>query len=450
MKSEKSGLVPLCYRGMDPISEATTSLISYPSNAQEHVQEEATSSSPSWQFLHEDLIVEVLARLPFLSLIRCRRVCKKWNSVITSAGFSDHHQFTPKCVPVYFNAWDGTFTVYNSVLNSWYRHSLAFLQLQVYASSPALCESLSLAASGGGLLLFDTATFGQYFLCNPVTKKWRELKLPRKDWRGNHMPAPPWIRRGRLHQDVVSGRRMLVGIVCGNYDVNYKLVFAGLYAGSLWTTLVYDSRTFSWSRGARIPIEGTDCAFAGRSMCCNGFLYCLIRGDGGDLNHYRVMKYDLDQKIWRQFWIPRYFGPFLELLEHQESILLIVREPARTPLGSNTFYKLQEWNHDDATWLIVLEDLPSVVNGLGQPLCTKFVSGFHRCGHVGNGDLIYEVGFYREEQEKGWRVLLYHHAENYCFWLPDYDVDKRHASWHGWSKFPLGFYSFQPSLRLRV
>ncbi|WJX10398.1 hypothetical protein P8452_01128 [Trifolium repens] len=105
-----------------------------------------------WKKFPEDLFKDVLARLPFVTVIRFRTICHQWNNLITSQSFSHYRAQVSQSNPWFFLAFEDV--TYNATLpkNNYKAVYDPFMKRWIYPNTfeiPALPVS-----SAGGLSLF--------------------------------------------------------------------------------------------------------------------------------------------------------------------------------------------------------------------------------------------------------------------------------------------------------
>ncbi|TVT97989.1 hypothetical protein EJB05_56704, partial [Eragrostis curvula] len=177
--------------------------------------ESAVSTDAQQSHLAEDIVEEILLRLPAKSLLRCRAVCRAWRRVASAPRFLAAHARLRPAEPVlytYLDAprcdnrprYDDAVDIALDVLpvdnggEEACRRLIRYPKLWTTATtttttsrfiaiadveggqhrSKDMALHCLLLASCDGVLLFKKAR-GLYLLCNPVTRQWAEL--PRLD-----------------------------------------------------------------------------------------------------------------------------------------------------------------------------------------------------------------------------------------------------------------------------
>ena len=136
----------------------------------------------SFDELNEDLLEKVLAWLPAASFCRLRLVCKRWNSVATSATFKIACSQIP-----YRDPW---FLMVGQELNQSIVFDTSEWKWRSISHQNLLCRNTVPVASSGGLICFQTIS-GDFVVGNPVTGACRELPpaTPTRDTQTLHAVA---------------------------------------------------------------------------------------------------------------------------------------------------------------------------------------------------------------------------------------------------------------------
>ncbi|KAK3125830.1 hypothetical protein QOZ80_7BG0610270 [Eleusine coracana subsp. coracana] len=134
--------------------------------------------------LAEDIIINILLRLPAKSILRCRAVCKAWRSITTDPNFlATHVSRQPTEVILYT---DLDMESFKGHLDNHASIDMALEMLPVssdkadrqrlisYPKEHRSTGSCLLLSSCNGVLLFKRYD-GSYILCNPVMRQWAEL-----------------------------------------------------------------------------------------------------------------------------------------------------------------------------------------------------------------------------------------------------------------------------------
>ncbi|CAM6098347.1 unnamed protein product [Calypogeia fissa] len=222
--------------------------------------------------LPEHLMDNILARVPVLTILCLRSVCKRWNALTSNSVFLENYS-RPESrrateSPVFLLYADQarlSYPIYDPASNAWH------LLPQTLNSSPPGNLSPSsivvLAAAGGLLCLTDTlsepaAGTLHLYVSNPITRAWR--RLPPTIW----MPlSKPYV----------------VGMVVDSIKNTYKIVVAR--NGDDLQLQVYDSARNSWQIAGSVLRR---LALIVGTAYTQGVLYCLEFGTGTSVSAYHI------------------------------------------------------------------------------------------------------------------------------------------------------------------
>ncbi|KAG6553266.1 hypothetical protein Mapa_005000 [Marchantia paleacea] len=411
-------------------------------------KENVVTLNPSlWEKLPENLLEQILAKLPFSALIRFCCVCKKWKNLLLSNEISTRCN---SCKPVLVHSLAGPLTVYSPSRGGWEKLPVSYLPIDV--------SQLSLVASGSGLLCFSTDSFGEFLICNPLTKQYRRLQMPCGEGQGCVMPVPSPLHLNRDESGMNCMIRLgylRVGMVFNTDTGFYKLVVASIYEGSGRTTLVYDSSNCSWKKAAMVP-QGR--FFRMKAIPCGGHLYCGITGVesgvGGESGGFaKLVRYDAEKETWSAILIPAHLGFPRKLVEHRDRLLLLAR-PNWQISETFDFFELQEAG--SRMWLAakymprrLMDSVYAAMSRPNNPILRSYIKCF------GQGDIMYFVGICVKRAEvdplmrgcsrsiTGLRVWTHDFSSNSCLRLSD---------WEDWDldNGPLSYHLLSPSLHAQV
>ncbi|CAL4909618.1 unnamed protein product [Urochloa decumbens] len=154
----------------------------------------AAAASSSSRGINDDVVTEILLRLPCAAVLRSRAVCKTWRRITTSTAFGADHARRQPLELILHRHRHGPST--SSALETIPLATLdeaSGLRLHVqhpeHATPPKPATSgydLALVASCDGLLLFEKGPSGRpdysVSVCNPVTRQWAEVPRPPGTW----------------------------------------------------------------------------------------------------------------------------------------------------------------------------------------------------------------------------------------------------------------------------
>ncbi|CAN6276062.1 unnamed protein product [Urochloa humidicola] len=154
----------------------------------------ATARPAAAADLSEDILSEILARLPAKSVLRFRSVCRAWRRITTNPHFLAAHARLRPAEVVIYRYLD---SAQRKNRPPGYAVDIALDALPVsgdragrrrlvrypkyYVTNPrepwrdSMMQQCLLLASCGGVLPFATKAAGSYLLCNPITRQWAVL-----------------------------------------------------------------------------------------------------------------------------------------------------------------------------------------------------------------------------------------------------------------------------------
>ncbi|KAJ6707560.1 F-BOX/KELCH-REPEAT PROTEIN [Salix viminalis] len=273
-------------RGLDEETVATFGKVAHP---------DVQMEDNIWAMLPEDLLNEILVRVPPFMIFRLRSVCKRWNSILQDSSFLKFHSQVPSHGPCLLTFWKNPHTPQCSVFS---------LPLE---SLGALFVFLDLMG-----LTFKT------LVCNPLTQTWRTL------------PS--------MHY---NQQRQLIMVV-NRIDRSFKVIATGdIYGDKSLPTEVYDSKLDRWSLHQLMPAV---------NLCSSKMAYCDSRLYLEALSPLGLMMYRLDTGYWEH--IPAKFPRSLldgYLVAGTQKRLFLA---GRIGLYS-TFQSMRIWELDHAkiTWV---------------------------------------------------------------------------------------------------
>lgn len=233
-----------------------------------------TMEDEIWKELPEDLHEAVIARLPVATFFRFRSVCQKWNSLLTSNSFSLHCSQLPQPQPWFYTRTHenvNTGAMYDPVAGKWHHPT----------APPIPTKTIILpVAAAGGLVCFLDIGHRSFYVCNPLTKSFKELK-------GRSVKV--WSR-------VAVGMTLTTGGSGGGGD-GYRI----LWVGSEGEYEVYDSATDTWTCPGNIPASVTlplALNFRSQAVAVGGWIYFLRANPDG------IVGYDMANGMWKQFTVP--------------------------------------------------------------------------------------------------------------------------------------------------
>lgn len=366
-------------RGLDEETLATFS---------KAIQPEIQMEDNIWAMLPDDLLNEILARIPPFMIFRLRSVCKRWNSILQDNSFLKFHSQVPSHGPCLLTYWRNSQTpqcsVFSMPLKQWFRIPFTFLPLWAFW----------LVGSSGGLVCFsgqDGLTF-RTLVCNPLTQTWRTL--PSMHY--NH-------------------QRQLIMVV-DRKDRSFKIIATSdIYGDNSLPTEVYDSKLDKWLLHRTMPAV---------NLCSSKMAYCDSRLYLETLSPLGLMMYRLDTGQWEHIpaKFPRSLLDGYLVAGTQKRLFLVGRIGLYSTLQSMRIWEL---DHTKFVWVELSRMPPRYFRALlrlsaerfecfGQDNLICFTSW-----NQGKG-LLYDV----DKKQWSWIAgcALQSYNSHVCFYEPRFDA----------------------------
>ena len=244
-----------------------------------------------WSRLPQEILLDVLARLPHTYIPRLREVCKRWQELLVAKHFTDRimsirHSQTPfllVCIKKF-----QAVMAYNPARHEW-------RELMLWTKCPNF-QLHSLRAAGFGLLCFK-GNLGRkkkddgdirLFVCNPVTKRWRILP-----------PLPPGTR--------TSG---CVNVIVLDHEPNqFKILFTQVHryrdSQRRLVATLYESAADGWTTYC----EDTTLESIYRSVYVRGAMHYIgservHQEAGSPKSRKQGVSFDVQRKMFSKFEAP--------------------------------------------------------------------------------------------------------------------------------------------------
>ncbi|PQM39427.1 F-box/kelch-repeat protein [Prunus yedoensis var. nudiflora] len=339
--------------------------------------------------LPEDLLNEILARVPPFMILGLRCVCKRWNTILQDRSFLKFHSQVPSHGPCLLTFWKNSQTpqcsVFSLPLKTWYRIPFTFLPQWAFW----------LVGSSAGLVCFsglDGLSF-KTLVCNPLTQTWRTL------------PS--------MHY---NQQRQLIMVV-DKKDRSFKIIATSDIYGDNKSlpTEVYDSKLNSWSIHQIMPAV---------NLCSSKMAYCDSRLYLETLSPLGLMMYRLDTGYWEHIpaRFPRSLLDGYLVAGTQKRLFLVGRIGLYSTLQSMRIWEL---DHTKFIWVEISRMPPKYFRSLLRLSAERFeCSGQDNLicftsWNQGKG-LLYDV------DKKAWSWIagcaLQSYNSQVCFYEPRFDA----------------------------
>ncbi|KAJ4870860.1 F-box protein [Raphanus sativus] len=239
--------------------------------------------NPKDPLFPDEVILQILARLPVKSLFRFKSVSKSWHTLPSDTYFiSLFNQLSLKNQTLVAEVPDSSALISVDNLRGVSEFSLEFLRDRVMIR--ASCNGLLCCAS--------VPEKGVYYVCNPSTREFRTL---------------PRSRERHVTRFYPDGEATLVGLACDVGRKGFYVVMAGYHRSfghrpdGSFVCLVFDSVSNKWRKF--VSALEDDCGgFTHMSknqvVFVNGRLHWLMSG------LCYVLALDLEHDVWRKVSLP--------------------------------------------------------------------------------------------------------------------------------------------------
>ncbi|KAL8205057.1 hypothetical protein R6Q57_010680 [Mikania cordata] len=239
---------------------------------------------PQTTYFADDIILEILARLPIKSLFRTKCVCKLWYKLASHKSFIHaYNQLSVKNVMVLVESSTSSLILIDN------KRGVSEVSLDF------IKDRVKIRASCNGLLCCSSVPDkGVYYVCNPMTREFKLLP------RSRERPVT------RFYPD---GEATLVGVSCDLLRNRYDVVLAGYHRmfghrpeGKLICS-VFDSESKKWRKYVS---DQDDHGFThmnrNQVAFINGSLHWMTQ------SFAYILVLDLNLDVWRRILLPDEMG----------------------------------------------------------------------------------------------------------------------------------------------
>ncbi|KAL1545347.1 F-box protein [Salvia divinorum] len=236
-------------------------------------------------FFPDEVVIQILARLPIKSLIRSKCVSKTWYNLISDKYFTKiYNEISIRNPNVLVEITDPTSESRPSLilvdnLRGVSEFSLDFIK-----------DRVRVKASCNGLLCCSSIRDkGVYYVCNPMTRECRQL---------------PRTRERPLTRFYPDGEATLVGLACNVVTERYNVVLAGYHRSfghrpeRTFKCMVFDSETDKWRKFVSLQDDHFTHMNRNQVVFANGALHWLTASCSC------LLVLDLDCESWRKISLP--------------------------------------------------------------------------------------------------------------------------------------------------
>ncbi|KAJ7955273.1 F-box protein [Quillaja saponaria] len=320
----------------------------------------------------EEVIIQILARLPVKSLFRSKAVCKLWYRLSSEKYFGQLYNEVSIRNPMILVEISQSSESKSSLICVDNSRGVSDISLDF------LKDRVKIRASCNGLLCCSSIPDkGVYYVCNPMTREFKLLPKSRE------RPVT------RFHPD---GEAVLVGLACDSTYQKFNVVLAGYHRtfghrpdGS-FISLIYDSESNKWRKFISIQDEQFTHMNRNQVVFVNSSLHWLT------MSCTHILVLDLNHDIWSTMPLPYEVrcrtGNRLYLLEYDGCLSVIQISDAWMNIWVLKDYGKDEWCMVDRVSLRCIRGLVPGVFPISQTgeyvlLAThKHVLVYHRKSRV--------------------------------------------------------------------
>ncbi|RZC53005.1 hypothetical protein C5167_011858 [Papaver somniferum] len=304
------------------------------------------SSDSEKGFFPEEVILQILARLPIKSLYKCKSVCKNWYRIPSQNYF----------ITLYNDISSKNPMILVEVIKSFYVKSSyicvdRFKGVGEFSLDFIKSDRVKVRASCNGLLCCASIpNKGVYYVCNPMTKEYKLLPKTRE------RPMT------RFHPD---DEATLVGLGVDMVKGKFNVVLAGFYRPfgrrplDSFVCLVYDSEVNCWKRSVTSLNEEFTHMNKNQVVFVNGYLHWLT------YSCMYVLVFDIENDVWSKILLPKEVvngcGHRVHLLELDGFLSMVQISDSWMTIWVLKDYAEEEWYETDKVSLRCIKGLvPSV------------------------------------------------------------------------------------------
>lgn len=284
-------------------------------------------NAQKYGFFPDEVILQILARLPVKSLYRCKSVCKLWYKLSTDKYFIQlYNKLSVKNTMLLIEVSESFESKSSLISVDNYRGVCEF-------SLDFLKDRVKVRASCNGLLCCSSIPeMGVYYVCNPMTREYKLL---------------PKSRERPVTRFYPDGEATLVGLACNLSTQKFNVVLAGYHRSfghrpdKTFNCLVYDSESNKWRKFVSIQDDQFTHMNRNQVVFVNGALHWLTESCSC------ILVLDLNCDLWRKMVLPDEVsngsGNRVYLLELDRFVSVIQISEAWMNIWVLKDYEKEEW-----------------------------------------------------------------------------------------------------------
>ncbi|KAL2921062.1 hypothetical protein RDABS01_012553 [Bienertia sinuspersici] len=299
----------------------------------------------------DEIILQILARLPIKSLFRFRTVCKYWHQLLSDKYFVHlYNEMSVKSSMILVEITEVSESKSRLICVDYLRGVSEF-------PLDFLKDRVRVRASCNGLLCCSSIPDkGVFYVCNPMT---RELKML------------PKSRERPVTRFYPDGEATLVGIACDLSDnTKFNVVLAGYHRPfgysptKTFICMVYNSEINKWRKFVTLQEEHFTQMNRNQVVFVNGMLHWLT------VSYSCILVLDLEIDVWRKIYLPDEMsygsGNRMYLLESDGCLSVVQISEAWMDIWVMENYEKQEWRMVDRVSLRCIRGLAPGIFPISQ------------------------------------------------------------------------------------
>ncbi|KAK8671250.1 hypothetical protein V6N13_037850 [Hibiscus sabdariffa] len=309
----------------------------------------------------DEVILQILARLPVKPLFKTKTVCKLWYRLVSDKYFVKlYNEVSAKNPMVLVETWV-PFESKSSLICVDYLRGVSEVSLDF------LKDRVKVRASCNGLLCCSSIPHkGVYYVCNPLTRVSKLL---------------PRSRETRFYPD---GEATLVGFACDVSRNKFNVVLAGYHRtfghrpDGTFICLIFDSDSNSWRKFVSHRDDQFKHMNKNQVVFVDGALHWLA----GNCSY--ILALDLDYDVWRKISLPDEVsygtGNRVYLLDSSGCLSLIQISDAWMKIWVMEDYGKELWHMVDGVSLKCIRGLAPGIFPIARTGECIFLATHRQCG----------------------------------------------------------------------
>ncbi|GAA0176215.1 hypothetical protein LIER_29248 [Lithospermum erythrorhizon] len=334
---------------------------------------------PRFNFFPDEVIQQILARLPIKSLFRIKCVCKSWYKLISDNYFVQlYNNLSVKNPMLLVEVTESSSETRSSLICVDYLRGVSEFSLDF------INDRVKVRASCNGLLCCSSIPDKDvYYVCNPMTKEFKLL---------------PRSRERPITRFYPDGEATLVGLACNLGTQKYNVVLAGYHRSfghrqeRNFISSIYDSESNKWRKFVTLQDDHFTHMNRNQGVFIKNALHWLTG------NYSCILVLDLDCDIWRKIYLPFEvscgIGNRVYLLEYDGCLSIIQINEAWMNIWVMDSYEKEHWHLVDKVSLRCIKGMVPGIFPISQSAEYVFLATYKQV-------LVYQ------RNRKVWKEMYY-------------------------------------------